>query len=39
MDFPPALALLHDATRLLGDSRIAPRPAPALALAARRGTP
>jgi len=34
MDFPPAMAILHDATRLLGDSRIALRLAPALAAAA-----
>lgn len=34
MDFPPAMALLHDATRFLGDSRVALRLLPALAAAA-----
>ena len=34
MDFPPAMALLHEATRFLGDSLLALRLAPALAAAA-----
>jgi Dolichyl-phosphate-mannose-protein mannosyltransferase len=34
MDFPPAMALLYDATRFLGDSLVALRLAPALAAAA-----
>ena len=34
MDFPPAMAILYDATRLLGDSRIALRLTPALAATA-----
>jgi hypothetical protein len=34
MDFPPAMAVMYDAARFLGDSRIALRLAPALAAAA-----
>jgi 4-amino-4-deoxy-L-arabinose transferase-like glycosyltransferase len=34
MDFPPAMAILHEATRFLGDSRVALRLAPALAASA-----
>lgn len=34
MDFPPAMAIMHDATRFLGDSLVALRLAPALAATA-----